>query len=197
MTKKCSRKHTALAARILLVVAGVALLALWAAFPQTQGQAEKWNDDNLKTEVIAAGDVLVQPMTMEASFDQLSVRVEAIRECKELTLNIRLLSGEKPVAEQEFPLRKVRSKGKLVLDFPAQPAGDYVLEVTAVGTGNTKLGGGESFPMELNGQEQAVGVALRVNFVVTRYNPALLFSAALLVLLALTPCGRKEAVVRA
>ena len=193
MTVRSCKQGSALAVRIALVVIGVALLALWAAFPQTVGEADWWNDDNLKTETFVAGDVLTQPMTMDAAFNQLSLRVEAVRETKEMSLGVKLLSGGKVVAEQEFPLRKVRAKGKLVLDFDAQPAGEYVLEITALGTGSTKLGAGESVPMQLNGQEQKVGVALRVNCVTTKYNQALLFSAALMLLLALTLWGRKEA----
>lgn len=193
MTVRSCKQGTGLAVRIALVVIGIALLALWAAFPQTVGEADWWNDDNLKTETFVAGDVLTQPMTMDASFDQLSLRVEAVRETKELSLAVKLLSGDKVVAEEEFPLRKVRAKGKLVLEFPAQPAGEYVLEITAVGTGSTKLGAGESVPMQLNGEAQSVGCALRVNRVVTKYNQAILFSAVLLALLALTPWGKKEA----
>ena len=197
MTVRSSKQGTGLAARVVLLAMAVALLALWAIFPQVQGEAVKWNDDNKKTETIAAGDVLIQPVTMDAAFDQMSLRVEAVRETKELTLTARLLSGYKVVAEQEFPLARVRAKGKLTMDFPQQPAGSYVLEITATGTGNTKLGGGESFAMQLNGQEQSVGVALRVNCVVTKYNQAMLFSAALVLLLALTPWGKKEATGRA
>ena len=191
--KRSCKRGSGLAVRIALLVLGAALLALWGAFPQTLGEADRWNDDNLKTESIAAGDVVVQPLTMEAAFDQMSLRVEAVRETKELSLAVKLLSGDTVVAEEEFPLRKVRAKGKLLLEFPMQAAGSYTLEVAAVGTGNTKLGAGESYPMQLNGQEQSVGVALRVNYVKTKYNQAILFSGALLMLLALTPCGRKEA----
>lgn len=193
MTVRSSKQGTGLAMRIVLVLLAVTLAALWGMYPQMQSEVVNWNDDKLKTETIAAGDTLVQPVTMDAAFDQVSLRVEAIRESKELTLGVKLLSGDKVVAEQEFPLKKVRAKGKLVLDFPTQSAGNYVMEVTASGTGNTKLGGGESFPMQLNDQEQSVGIALRVNYVVTKYNQAILFSAALMLLLALTPWGRKEA----
>lgn len=182
-----------LAVRMVLLAAGIALLVLWAAFPQTQGEAVKWNDDNLKTETIASGDEVVQPLSVAAGFDQLSLRVEAVRESKELTLNVRLRSGDSVVAEEAFPLKKVKAKGKLAMEFPAQPAGDYVLEVKASGTGSTKLGGGESCAMQLNGQEMSVGCAVRLNCVVTEYNQALLFSAVLLALLALTPGGKKEA----
>ena len=191
-TRSC-KQGRGLAGRMALLLLSALLLALWGFFPQMQDQADKWNDDNLKTETIVAGDVLTQPVTMDAAFDQVSLRVEAVRESKELTLGVKLLSGDKVVAEQEFPLKKVRAKGKLVLDFPTQSAGNYVMEVTASGEGNTKLGGGESFPMQLNDQEQSVGIALRVNYVVTKYNQAILFSAALMLLLALTPWGRKEA----
>lgn len=193
MTVRSCKQGSALALRIALVVIGLALVALWAAFPQTVGEADWWNDDNLKTESFVAGDVLTQPMPMDAAFNQLSLRVEAVRETKEMSLGVKLLSGGQVVAEEEFPLRKVRAKGKLVLDFDAQPAGEYVLEITALGAGSTKLGAGESVPMQLNGQDQAVGCALRVNRVVTRYNQAILFTAVLLALLALTPWGRKEA----
>ena len=192
MTVRSSKQGTGLAMRIVLVLLAVTLAALWGMYPQMQSEVVNWNDDKLKTETIAAGDTLVQPVTIDAIFDQISLRVEAVRETKELILTAKLLNGDKVVAEQEFPLAKVRAKGKLTMDLPQQPAGSYVLEIAASGTGNTKLGGGESAPMQLNGQEQKVGVALRVNCVTTKYNQALLFSAALLLLLALTPYGKKE-----
>lgn len=193
MTVRSCKQGAGLAARIVLLALCAVLLVLWGAFPQQQSEADWWNDDNLKTESFVAGDVLTQPVTVDASFNQLSLRVEAVRETKEMSLGVKLLSGDKTVAEEEFPLRKVRAKGKLVLEFDAQPAGEYVLEITALGTGSTKLGAGESVPMQLNGETQSVGCALRVNRVVTRYNQAILFSAALLALLALTPWGKKEA----
>ena len=192
MTVRSCKQARGLAVRLALLVLAMTLAALWGMFPQMQGEAVRWNDDNLKTDTINAGDVILQPMTMDAAFDQLSLRVEAVRETKEMSLGVKLLSGDKVVAEEEFPLKKVRAKGKLVLEFPQQSAGSYTLEITALGTGNTKLGAGEAYPMQLNDQAQSVGIALRVNCVTSSYNRALLFSAALMLLLALTPWGGKE-----
>ena len=68
MTVRSSKQGTGLAMRIVLVLLAVTLAALWGMYPQMQSEVVNWNDDKLKTETIAAGDTLVQPVTMDATF---------------------------------------------------------------------------------------------------------------------------------
>ena len=67
------------------------------------------------------------------------------------------------------------------------------VEALLIGEGNTKLGAGEENFMLYNGQEQTIGLAVRVNFVESVYSVPAVFTGALLVLLAFTPAGGKEA----
>ncbi|MBP3452860.1 MAG: hypothetical protein J6M20_04010 [Clostridia bacterium] len=175
--------------RGMLVIGSLLLCILNLVFPYEKEETVNWNDGGLKTESIAAGDVLVQPIAVEAAFDQLGVRIEAVRESKGLTFDMTLTKGDSIVAQQELPLKKVKAKGKVMLEFPTAEAGEYVLTIHVLGEGNTKLGAGEVQTMTLNGQEQAVGCAIRMNCVTKEYSYVMFFCALLLLMLAVVPSG--------
>lgn len=179
--------------RLIAFAAGLLLVVLAVIAPQQLGEQVDWNDDRLKTETLVPGDVLEQPVDMPQSFDQLSVRIEATRETKNLSMRVSLVKDGAVAAEEEFPLAKVKAKGKLILETGVQPQGSYVVRVEVIGEGNTKLGAGEENFMLYNGQEQTIGLAVRVNFVESVYSVPAVFAGALLVLLAFTPAGGKEA----
>ena len=179
--------------RMIAFAAGLLLAVLAVTTPQWHGEQVDMNDDRMKTESLVPGDVLEQPVSIMSSFDQLSVRIEATKETKQLSMRVALIRDGQTVAEEEFPLKKVKAKGKLVLETGVQPQGEYIVRVEVLGEGSTKLGAGEQTFMRHNGQEQAMGLAVRVNEIECVYSLPAIFSGALLMLLAFTPAGGKEA----
>ena len=177
------------AMRGLLVICSLLLCILNLVFPYEKEETVNWNDGGLKTESIAAGDVLVQPIVVDAAFNQLGVRVEAVRESKGLTLDMALAKGDSTVIQQELSLKKVKAKGKVMLEFPTAEAGEYMLTIRVLGEGNTKLGAGENQVLTLNGQEQELGCAIRLNCVTKEYSHVMFFCALLLFMLAVVPGG--------
>ena len=179
--------------RMISFAAGLLLIVLAVMAPQQLGEQVDLNDGRLKTETLVPGDVLEQPVDMPQSFDQLSVRIEATRETKNLSMRMALVKDGAVVAEEELPLARVKAKGKLTLEAGVQPQGSYVVRIEVIGEGSTKLGAGETSFMLYNGQEQPIGLAVRVNFVESTYSVSAIFTGALLMLLAFTPAGGKEA----
>lgn len=189
--------------RSMLALAGVVLLVLALCNPVIFSEYVEYNNGRLKLPPLAPGDVLEQPLTIDHETDQLSVRAEGVREAKELVLTMEMRRDGATVAHEEFPLKKVKAKGRLILDMPPkQPPGEYVLRIEASGQGNVKLGGDGAIPARLNGadipahaggEEQATGVYVRMTSLHKEYSVPAIFSGALLVLLACMPAGEKEA----
>lgn len=189
--------------RGLVALAGILLVVLVACNPVILSEYVEYNDGRLKLPALVPGDVLEQPLTIDHETDQLSVRADGVREAKQLTLTMELLKNGEPVAAKEFPLAKVKAKGRLILDMPqVQAPGEYVLRIAATGEGQVKLGGDGAIPAQLNGtaipaqngdEEQATGCYVRMTSLSRQYSVPALFSGALLVLLACVPAGGKEA----
>lgn len=188
--------------RGLSALAGILLVVLSLCNPVKFSEYAEYNDGRLKLPVMVPGDVLEQPLSIDHETDQLSVRIEAVREAKEITLDVSLLKNGSAVAQGEFPLRKVKAKGRVILDLPqVQGPGDYVLRIETMGEGSFKLGGdatlpaqlnGSAIPAEMEGEAQATGCYVRMTSLERKYAVPPVFAGALLMLLACVPAGGKE-----
>ena len=188
------KRLTRCLARLLLGLMGALLLAAAVLHPALDSAYVSINDGRQTMEPLLAGNVLSQPVTLPRGVTQFSLQASSVKEAKNLTLTVTLLRGDDALAEQTFPLAKVKAKGRLIVDLPGEAdAGSYTLRVAASGEGSVKLSGGEETPAQVDGETQDVGCALRVTCVTRRYHPAVLFSGGFMLLLALTPSGGKEA----
>ena len=170
------KRLTRCLARLLLGLMGALLLAAAVLHPALDSAYVSINDGRKTMEPLLAGNVLSQAVTLPGGVTQF------------------ILRGDAALAEQTFPLAKVKAKGRLIVDLPGEAdAGSYTLRVAASGEGSVKLSGGEETPALVDGETQDVGCALRVTCVTRRYHPAVLFSGGFMLLLALTPSGGKEA----
>lgn len=176
-----------------MLLLGALLLGAVALYPAMDGSYVSVNDGRTSMEPLEPGDVLTQAVKLPGGVTQFSLQASSVKEAKGLTLSIALMQGERVVAEQEFPLAKVKAKGRLIVDLPDAAAGAYTLTVTASGEGSVKLAGGTETSAQVSGQTRETGCALRLTCVKKQYNPAVLFSGGLMLLLALTPSGGKEA----
>lgn len=180
-------------ARAVMLLLGALLLGAVALYPAMDSSYVSVNDGRTSMEPLEPGDVLTQAVKLPGGVTQFSLQASSVKEAKGLTLSIALMQGERVVAEQEFPLAKVKAKGRLIVDLPDAAAGAYTLTVTASGEGSVKLAGGTETSAQVSGQTRETGCALRLTCVKKQYNPAVLFSGGLMLLLALTPSGGKEA----
>lgn len=180
-------------ARAVMLLLGALLLGAVALYPAMDSSYVSVNDGRTSMEPLEPGDVLTQAVKLPGGVTQFSLQASSVKEAKGLTLSVALMQGERVVAEQEFPLAKVKAKGRLIVDLPGAAAGAYTLTVTASGEGSVKLAGGTETSAQVSGQTRETGCALRLTCVKKQYNPAVLFSGGLMLLLALTPSGGKEA----
>lgn len=180
-------------ARAVMLLLGALLLGAVALYPAMDSSYVSVNDGRTSMEPLIPGDVLTQAVELPGGVTQFSLQASSVKEAKGLTLSIALMQGERIVAEQEFPLAKVKAKGRLIVDLSGTAAGAYTLMVTASGEGSVKLAGGTETTAQVSGQTRETGCALRLTCVKKQYNPAVLFSGGLMLLLALTPSGGREA----
>lgn len=180
-------------ARVVMLLLGALLLGAVALYPAMDSSYVSVNDGRTSMEPLEPGDVLTQAVKLPGGVTQFSLQASSVKEAKGLTLSVALTQGERVVAEQEFPLAKVKAKGRLIVDLSGAAAGAYTLTVTASGEGSVKLAGGTETSAQVSGQTRETGCALRLTCVKKQYNPAVLFSGGLMLLLALTPSGGKEA----
>ncbi|MBQ8654128.1 MAG: hypothetical protein IJ507_04245 [Clostridia bacterium] len=179
--------------RIALCVLGVALVLLALLNPLSYEDNLEINGEQETMPVFSAGQVLEQPLHVPASMSQFSLRVNSVKEVKALTLDVTVLSGGKAAAEIEFPLEKVRTKGRLICDLPSPlAAGDYTLRVEARGEGSVTLLGGAESAAAVDGGSWDLGCYVRMTCNVEKRSTAAVFCGAVLVLLGLTPGGGKE-----
>ncbi|MBR4080589.1 MAG: hypothetical protein IKK21_02235 [Clostridia bacterium] len=179
--------------RFSLILLGALALVLSVAYPTNVENVVNWNDDGMKTDAVSAGDIIMQHFITEQAFDQIGIRIEAVREAKNLVLDITLEeSGGKNVCSQTFSLKRVKAKGKLILEFPPVSGGEYLLTIVVSGEGTTKFGGGDNYSLISNGQVWPTGCALRIRCVKKTYSRSLLFSSVLLVMLACVPGGGRR-----
>lgn len=185
-------------ARALLGLMGALLTLAALAHPAVSSAYVSLNDGRQNMEMLRAGDTLTQPVSLPRGVTQFSLQAGSVKEAKGLTLHVALLRGDAVAAEAAFPLAKVKAKGRLIVDLPGEAAaGLYTLRVTAAGEGGVKLAGGEETSARVNDEARSVGCALRLSCTQRAYNPAALFSGGLMLLLALTPSGGKEAACHA
>lgn len=180
-------------ARAVMLLLGALLLGAVALYPAMDSSYVSVNDGRTSMEPLVSGDVLTQTVELPGGVTQFSLQASSVKDAKALTLSIALMQGERVVAEQEFPLAKVKAKGRLIVDVAGVRPGTYTLQVTASGEGSVKLAGGVQTAALVSGQTRETGCALRLTCVKKQYNPAVLFSGGLMLLLALTPSGGKEA----
>ena len=187
-------KRSAIAARGLAALAGAVLMALALLAPSVQGEYKEINGAQNTTEALSASSVMEQRLVTDGEIDQFSLRVSSVKQAKGLTLEVSLHKGGEEVVHKAFPLEKTRPKARLIVDLPSvQGAGEYLLRVEALGEGSVTFCGGEEQTALVDGQAQPMGLYLRMNCIRKEYSAPALFSGALLILVALTPGGGKEA----
>lgn len=184
----------AMIARGFVALAGVVLVALALLNPSVFGEYREVNDAQDTTAPLKAASVLEQRMMVAGEIDQFSVRVSSVKQAKGLTLEVSLYKGNETIVQKTFPLEKTRPKARLIVDLPSvQGAGEYLLRVKALGEGDVTFCGGEETTAIMDGQPWPMGLYLRMNCIQKEYSAPAVFSGALLLLLALTPGGGKEA----
>lgn len=179
--------------RMLLGVAGLMLLMTALLNPLIQEKYMEHNSQQENMPALEAGDVLEQQITAEAPIKQISLRAGVVKDAKELALKGTLSSDGMKVVQMEFPLKSVRTKGRLIYDLPeVLPAGNYVLRIEAEGAGSVKLCGGMETAAVVNEKAWDTGCYVRMVCYVKEYSKAAIFCGVLLMLVALTPGGGKE-----
>lgn len=181
-------------ARMATALAGVALLAVALLNHVANSETMDINDDRKTKLELSAGDVMEQQVNIPCAITQFSLRADGVKEAKALTLTLTLSQGGSAIIEQEFSLAKTKAKGKLIVDLPKETgAGEYTLRVEATGEGSVKLGGGVETLAKVNDASAEMGCAMRLKYVSRTWGRAALFSGGLLIILALTPSGGREA----
>lgn len=181
-------------ARMATALAGVALLAVALLNPVANSEIMDINDDRKTRLELSSGDVMEQQVDIPYAITQFSLRADGVKEAKALTLTLTLSQGGSAIIEQEFSLAKTKAKGKLIVDLPKEAgAGEYTLRVEAAGEGSVKLGGGVETLAKVNDASAEMGCAMRLKYVSRTWGRGALFSGGLLIILALTPSGGREA----
>ena len=179
--------------RVMLAVMGLVAIVLALSMPMIQEEYVEQNEAQDYNPVLQSGEVLEQQLTVTGKLNQFSLRVGNVKEAKGITLEVKLVSADKSVAETEFSLAKVRNKGRLIYDLPQQlPAGNYFLQVKAQGEGNVSLCGGTDMVSTVNGVPQEYGCYVRMVCDYSKYSASVVFCGVLLIMLSLTPGGKEK-----
>lgn len=184
-------------ARACLMAAGLLLaLSTTVLWPVVEEARVDYADGGReKIGVLTDGDVVEQPLHTDLSeISEVNVKVETSEESKAMTLTLALMRDGRVVAQETYPLAKVRMKSRLRLNLPAGTRGGAcTLRVTASGEGKVSLTGGEGgAPATVDGLSQATALYVRLDGKKRRVGVQTVYLGGMLVLLGLTPGGGKR-----
>lgn len=186
-------------ARACLMAAGLFLaLSTTVFWPVVEEARVDYADGGReKIGALTDGDVVEQPLHTDLSeISEINVKVETSKESKAMTLTMALLRDGRVVAQEAYPLAKVRTKSRLRLELPkGTRGGECTLRLTSSGEGKVSLTGGEGgTPVTVDGVPQASALYVRLDGTKRRVGAQTVYLGGMLMLLGLTPGGGKRGV---